>query len=472
MNSEPYHRKYNISSQLLLLLTILSLVTTAHNTIFQNPILEVDLDFAQFRYQENEIYLEVYYSFRIDQLAYLRETDQLLGTLGLDIQITAAGNGEQIINRRWQIPSQIDILSNVNTSEKKVGVIGLVLPEDDYIMKVVYSDINNSTQKDSISFNLPYKGFNDGPLRLSDIELCSSLRKIAENTANLFYKNTYEVIPSADRTYGPDLPVLFYYAETYNLLHDGNEDSYYVDTEVHDSEGQLILSIRNTKNKLYESSVEVGTVNAYQLIPGFYTLTLSIGDSTNGTTASSSKAFIVHQPQAASDSEISSPAASLNEAYDRMNEEQLDDEFARMLYLVSKSEIRQYRRLTSSERKRTFLYNLWERLNPGQEQLSEFRAEHLRRVDYADQHFGSGAREGWMTDRGRVIIIYGQPDQIDRFPYEGHQKPYEVWIYHSLQGGVQFIFIDDTGFDDYVLAHSTARNELRDSNWQSRLSPD
>jgi len=66
--------------------------------------------------------------------------------------------------------------------------------------------------------------------------------------------------------------------------------------------------------------------------------------------------------------------------------------------------------------------------------------------------------------------VYGNPDEIDRHPNETDMKPYEVWSYHSLEGGVEFDFIDKTGFDDYQLVNSTERNEIHDDNWQQYLN--
>ena len=49
-------------------------------------------------------------------------------------------------------------------------------------------------------------------------------------------------------------------------------------------------------------------------------------------------------------------------------------------------------------------------------------------------------------------------------------KPYEIWLYNDLQGGVSFDFADLYGFSDYLLLNSTARGEYKDDNWQSRIT--
>jgi len=166
------------------------------------------------------------------------------------------------------------------------------------------------------------------------------------------------------------------------------------------------------------------------------------------------------------------PGASLEDEYRRMEEEELDEESALLLYIMPRSERSDYRKLSSADAKRAFLYEFWERRNPTPENLvDEYRREYLRRVKNANQQFSAGIRKGWQTDRGRVLIIYGEPDNIDRSYYQIDQKSYEIWTYDTIQSGVYFVFIDETGFNDYMLVHSTARNELRDTQWQSRLDP-
>ena len=78
-------------------------------------------------------------------------------------------------------------------------------------------------------------------------------------------------------------------------------------------------------------------------------------------------------------------------------------------------------------------------------------------------------REGWKSDRGRVFLMYGEPSEIERFPNQQNTKPYEIWHYNEIQGGVIFVFADLTGFSRYTLVHSTMRGEVSDQNWMARV---
>ena len=153
-----------------------------------------------------------------------------------------------------------------------------------------------------------------------------------------------------------------------------------------------------------------------------------------------------------------------------MGEKQLDKEFDEARYVSTSSERDQYKTLVGADAKRRFLFEFWKRLDSNPVSgTDDFRTQYLERVAYANQHFSVGNGEGWKTDCGRVYIMYGKPDEIDRHPNESDTKPYEIWYYNSIEGGVSFDFVDRTGFGDYMLENSTARNEIHNDNWQQYL---
>jgi hypothetical protein len=94
---------------------------------------------------------------------------------------------------------------------------------------------------------------------------------------------------------------------------------------------------------------------------------------------------------------------------------------------------------------------------------------YLQRILSADQRFRALGRAGWRTDRGRVLALYAEPDEVERFPSSQDSKPYEVWRYYSIENGVEFTFVDRSGFGEHTLVHSTKRGELQDTEWQRFL---
>jgi GWxTD domain-containing protein len=102
---------------------------------------------------------------------------------------------------------------------------------------------------------------------------------------------------------------------------------------------------------------------------------------------------------------------------------------------------------TADERQKSF-ETFWKNLDPspGTERNEAFD-EYYARINYANQNFKS-YQEGWMTDKGMVYVIYGDPYSIDKQANYGDSRNYERWIYNNNR---EFIFVDNTGFGDYRL---------------------
>ena len=100
---------------------------------------------------------------------------------------------------------------------------------------------------------------------------------------------------------------------------------------------------------------------------------------------------------------------------------------------------------------------------------NEFYRNYMQRIELSNQKYASMGRQGWKTDRGRIFLLYGEPSEIERYPNQLETRPYEIWQYTEIEGGIYFVFADLTGFSDYTLINSTKRGELRDDNWQRRI---
>jgi len=133
-------------------------------------------------------------------------------------------------------------------------------------------------------------------------------------------------------------------------------------------------------------------------------------------------------------------------------------------YLTTKEERATFQKLTSDEEREKFIEQFWLRRDPtpgtGENELKE---EHYRRIAYANERFWTESdRPGWQTDRGRMFIAYGPPDEIESHP-SGRvqiQYPHEIWKYWHVEGignNVFFTFIDRTRTGDYRLAPGNAR---------------
>lgn len=137
-------------------------------------------------------------------------------------------------------------------------------------------------------------------------------------------------------------------------------------------------------------------------------------------------------------------------------------------YIITDEEAEVFQSLSSDLEKERFIEEFWRRRDPDPAtQVNEFKEEHYRRIAYANDHFASGF-PGWRTDRGRIYIIHGPPDEIERHPSGGAYErpiheggggtatyPFEIWFYREINGlgtGIELEFVDKTWNNDYRLA--------------------
>jgi len=134
-------------------------------------------------------------------------------------------------------------------------------------------------------------------------------------------------------------------------------------------------------------------------------------------------------------------------------------------YIISDEERRAFLNLSNDEERESFIESFWLRRNPNPDSPeNEFREEHYRRIAYANEHFAAG-KPGWKTDRGRIYIMWGKPDEIDSHPSGGMYErpmdegggetstfPFETWRYRYLDGigeNVELEFVDTCQCGDY-----------------------
>jgi GWxTD domain-containing protein len=418
--------------------------------------MDISLDLARFRGNDHNMLVEFYYA--IPQTALTYEPDTTGWKAGVEITLTVLRGDTQVFLDRWQVPHKVQDSSRIVPGASLVGLSALVLGEGKYRVKMTGRDRHNVTRSDSVELHLPITLLRPDSVVMSDIELASLIRQGASKESQ-FYKNTLEVVPNVDGIYGEGRQC-YYYAEAYNILAGGDRSDYVLRTVVSDAIGRNVVSRDRRKKRAGESSVIVDNIAVDSLHTGTYSLVLMLLDSTGNTMSSSAKKFYVYNRSMGVDSTLLSLQTGLSiNVFSTMQEAEMDQEFQWARYEATESEKEQYRQLQGVDSKRKFLHEFWRRRPLGT------RDEYLRRVVYANSTFHALGLEGYKSDRGRVFIVYGPPDTYDRHPNESETRPYEVWEYNNIQGGVIFVFALRQQGGEYELVHSTHRNELHDESW-------
>jgi len=139
-------------------------------------------------------------------------------------------------------------------------------------------------------------------------------------------------------------------------------------------------------------------------------------------------------------------------------------------YVITDEERKAFKKLATDDERERFIEEFWRRRDPDPDtDENEFKEEYYERIAYANEHFASGI-PGWKSDRGRIWIMYGKPDERETHPmggsyerpsYEGGGNtstyPFETWFYRYLPGvgsGVEIEFVDPTGSGEYRIARN------------------
>lgn len=437
-------------------LFVLSSPSLVSQTMLPSEPLRLNVDYARFRGDEKNAYVEVYYSFPQRSLTFKSDGDAFKG--GIELGLMVVQRDSMVYGERWIVPHTITDTSALVPGMNLVGITNVGLAEGEYILKMVGKDKNNPSRRDSVNLRLPVKVVGSEGMAVSDIEFASNIKQKGDK-ASPFYKNTLEVIPSPEGIYSEDKKC-FFYLEAYNLLGRESHGDYLVKTVVVDAVGREVFSRERTKKRSAESAVLVDNIGVDQLKSGTYSLFVGLLDSSNKVITSTGKKFFVYNRALGFDSTLaaSTSSGSFSE-YAGVDEPELDREFDWAKYEANEVEKSQFKSLTSVDGKRKFLADFWRR------RPLAYKQEYLKRVAYANSTLGVPGRKGFQTDRGRVYIMYGPPDDIERHPSESNSRPYEVWTFNNIQGGVIFAFVQRASGGDYELVHSTHRNELHDENW-------
>src|SRR5437867_3120708 len=134
-------------------------------------------------------------------------------------------------------------------------------------------------------------------------------------------------------------------------------------------------------------------------------------------------------------------------------------------YIITDEEKAAFKALKTDEEREQFIEQFWLRRDPTPDTIeNEFKEEHYSRIAYANERFASG-KPGWKTDRGRIYILYGKPDEIESHPSGGTYDrpfeegggttstfPFEIWRYRYIEGignEVLLEFVDPSMSGEY-----------------------
>ena len=129
--------------------------------------------------------------------------------------------------------------------------------------------------------------------------------------------------------------------------------------------------------------------------------------------------------------------------------DEIDELVGVMKYVLPYSEYKKLKQKGDSE-KLDAINEYWKKKDPTPEtDENELLNELNERVKFSNKNF-SILMHGWRSDRGRIYIIYGEPQVVDESYQDNRGYNFQKWIYAN---GKEFLFIDRTMSGDYTLYH-------------------
>lgn len=403
-------------------------------------LLSFHIDFARFSLPRGGTFCEVYYSLSIEKSNFVEKSGKYTADFSVLINVKDRKSEEVYVDTIARIINSSELQDTVSFSD--VLQVNF-LPGREYKISLSVLDLKEGIYEADTTIRAP--DWKDN-LNFSDIQISHTI--IGTDEQNRFVKNGFKLLPYPERKFNRTRYTLTSYSELYNI----KEDSVLVEFVI--SNG---LNVNDTvMSEYYQVTggdmVIPGLFNVLGYPPGEYYLTVTARSSDSRTEAS--KWFSIAKKRFEG-RELASIPDSIIEYASFIN------------YLASPGEIKEYNSV-SKESKKYFLAKFWSKRDPTPEtEENEALEEFIKRIKDSDEKFSKKHKKGRRTDRGRIYIKYGQPDDVLRRTSDMSYDPYLLWHYFNTDDW--FIFMDRNLTGDYELIYSSVETEPTDAGWQNLI---
>lgn len=284
------------------------------------------------------------------------------------------------------------------------------------------------------------------------------------------------MLPVTGNFYPKNLNTLFAYSEIYNTKSAGNNKvslcSYF---EKADNVAGKIDGYTSCKDYSAMEIIPVVMQKNISMLPsGNYNLVLEIRDA-SGSIIADKKVFFQRSNPTADLASVRVDESTYEHSFIKNMDESMVQYSLRAIGVVlPNSDVDILNSILANknlESKRKYLYNYWVNFDPVNTEKSYQKFMALaKQVDAA---FISGFGYGFETDRGRIWLKYGPPNDKVSVEEDPNAPPYEIWVYNEFpktkQGVVKFLFYNPNLGNDYILLHSNCRTEINNPRWEKEL---
>jgi GWxTD domain-containing protein len=376
--------------------------------------------FATFSADSGAPLARAYVQIPNDNLTFVKTDSGFQAEVQIELYLTKEGQ-DFVFNRTISRKVLVTDYNETNSKDKLNTLYTEVeVDSGQYEALVTVSDRNSNKQfSQKKTLSVSYAHDENKKLGLSDILFFSQCEKDKDGNISRFE-------PELTNNFSGMGKFVYAYFNSFSF---GDQDSMLVQYAVKDNRGVVIQQnkyILKRNSGLMEHFIRL---NRYYFGRNTYTLEVSANIGNQWITKLNSFGFFWK--------------------YVPNTQQDLDLAIEYLRYIAPGDSIKHYRD-KSFEEKQQFFRRFWRQNDPNPDtEENELMIEYYRRVNLANENFSATGVRGWLTDRGRIYIKFGQPDEIDRHPFEASTYPYVVWHYYSVRK--TFVFIDRSGFGDYEL---------------------
>lgn len=435
-------------------------------------LLNVYVDYGVFRKNDKQNIVEVYYGFLDTSLTYKKKGDTFFANLSMQINFFL--NDSLFDQNNWDVYHEKEnITGNLNDEFLLVGQKNFIVPAGKpvkFTLKAI--DLNDTTKIMAETFEIENPSFELSTIQTSDVQFAQIIE--STDTARFFWqreflKGKYYVVPNPTREIIGNSPKLYTYFEYY-ISNNKLNQFLTIEYRLYDLlNNEVYYNFRKVKAKS-NAQMDIHGFALDALHSGAYYFEAKIIDSLDNFSYSTRrrKIYILNPDLPPEPIQTYTESVIFSKSkFAILKDDELVKEFEKAKYIATEYEKQLYEELQTTDAKRKFLFSFWRRRNPDTSMIfNQAYEDFLRKIEYSNRFFSVGkAIEGWRTDRGRILIQYGEPTSREFHAREGTNRSYEVWFYAKQQGGLYFYFVDLIGNGNYFLVHSTAPGEVYNETW-------
>ncbi|MCQ2284388.1 MAG: GWxTD domain-containing protein [Bacteroidales bacterium] len=362
-----------------------------------------------------------------------------------------------------------------NSKPDFADIQNLPVPNGDFFLEFSLKDLHSDSAAlkyiDRIQVNFPEDKISSSRISLYESigapEAPGLYVKYGKNMPPLYYNHVPE------KQYSLPFAVEFY--NTKNIL--GANKPIKAKCYIEMAESKLVFSPNSiiTKDLMTDNLVlVVDQFNVFKLPSGNYNVVVELYDEMDSLLLINKLFFQKSNPSVQFDINSYNDIVIDNSFVANMDDRAVLEDYIRSLYPISSNMERSFfdqrMKLVEVDQLKRFFYSFWLARDPNNPEAAWNKYNKM--VSYVQERFGSKQVKGYRTDRGRVYLQYGQPNDIKEVPSDPVTVPYEIWHYYYLddQSNVKFVFYDPSLVgNDYELLHSNKYGEPYDTNWKMKL---